>query len=110
MDTQCTICCTANTELVIESHRTHIHIVVIMEEVTAMLTHHNDSMSITCGADPLLIHSADFGWVERVIVYWNHDIQLEAHTRIDTYMFMSNGTTLAVGSHFKQPSHWLPAI
>ena len=40
-----------------------------MEEVATMSTEHRDAISTLFNAEPILLHTADFGWVQRAIWY-----------------------------------------
>ena len=43
-----------------------------MEEVATMLEEHRNAITTLFGCEPILVQAADFGWVQRVRLYWTY--------------------------------------
>ena len=78
-----------------------------------MTEEHRHAISTLFNAEPILLHAADFGWVQRARWYWTYGIYIEKHVTTYTYDMMPNGTalknvTLLRYTGARQSNHWLP--
>ena len=53
----------------------NIRFVWLMEEVASMSLQHREEISAMLGAEPVLLHAADFGLIHRARLYWGLDLQ-----------------------------------
>ena len=104
--------CFEKNELAVECKNKQIKLVVGLEEVGTMHMDHRNAITTLFGSDPLLIQTADFGWVQRARLYWTYGVKVDERISTDTYELMPKGTALMSAAMLIytgaiQPQHWL---